>query len=123
MPYEEKPATIHASTDNVRFYYFSRAYPLGVEIPHNQVKQLRNTDFDSSKPTYFVIHGWIGQENTSFYLNIDKDLIKTHNPNVIVIDWSKITTEDYVTAVANIIPVSVVVLTCRLFQHYKGIFF
>ena len=47
-----------ANLDDVRFILYTRSNPnIGVEISHN-LGNLGSTNFDSSKQTYFLIHGW-----------------------------------------------------------------
>ncbi|XP_072747044.1 pancreatic triacylglycerol lipase-like [Anoplolepis gracilipes] len=59
---------------------------------------LKNSNFDPTKPTRFITHGWMNSRNSpACYLSRDA-YVKSEDCNVIVIDWSKISIRPYIWA-------------------------
>lgn len=50
---------------------------------------IRNTHFDPSKPTRFLIHGWFEDDTADISVATSAELLNYYDFNVIFIDWSE----------------------------------
>ncbi|XP_064479475.1 inactive pancreatic lipase-related protein 1-like isoform X2 [Ornithodoros turicata] len=57
--------------------------------------------FDGSRPTMFVIHGYLESGYLRWVLDMTTELLTKDNYNVIVVDWGQGATPPYTQAVAN----------------------
>lgn len=60
-----------------------------------------NSSFDSTLPTKVIVHGFLQDQYKRWIIDIKDALIKVHDVNVIVIDWSKGNGFPYSQAKAN----------------------
>ncbi|XP_075147676.1 phospholipase A1-like [Haematobia irritans] len=92
----------YLSTVPVKYYLYTRANPTkGVKIT-STAKSINNSNFDPSKPTYFVIHGWTQSYTSSMNKEIRTAALNAFDCNVIVVDWARARSVDYVTSVTAV---------------------
>lgn len=80
--------------DVVHLYLYNREYN-GTLINRYNVSTL---NFDVSKETVVVIHGWLAGPNDVMAQSTKNAYLQTRDVNVIVVDWSDTAMRNYVTA-------------------------
>ncbi|KAK0175383.1 hypothetical protein PV327_009135 [Microctonus hyperodae] len=84
----------------VKFFLYTQSntanpYTLKVGDKDN----LNNSPFDSASKTKIIIHGWTDSSLNPFAHCISNSYLKKENYNVIIVDWSLISMNEYTTAV------------------------
>lgn len=103
----KEPQHLTVSPGDVKIHYYcNKCSSSGYILPCNDASNIKNTPFDSDKPTLFVIHGWKNQFNSDICIKIKEALLPKFDVNLFVVDWSSIAQEDYSTAVEALIPVA-----------------
>ncbi|XP_046750691.1 pancreatic triacylglycerol lipase-like [Diprion similis] len=78
--------------ERVFFYLYTKANrKSSQEIYIGDDDTLDNSNWDSSRPTRIVIHGWINSYKSSICTKIRDAYLAEDDYNVVVVDWSKIT--------------------------------
>ena len=92
----------NAETD-VFFLLFTRANQnVGQQIGSN-ADQIRNSNWVSSRPTRFIIHGFTGGAFSTLNANIGGAYHRVGDFNVVVVDWNLgADTPNYITAVNRV---------------------
>lgn len=95
---------------DVDFLLFTRSNPTsGQYLDINDVSSVRNSNFNSRRPTRFLIHGWNNNRYSAFNILIRDAYLATGDFNVIVVDWGiGANTINYVSARNRVHPVGVV---------------
>ncbi|XP_073816200.1 phospholipase A1-like [Musca autumnalis] len=83
----------------VKYYLYTRANPTKGTKIEATTKSVGGSNFDGSKPTYFVIHGWTQSYTTSLNKEIRDAALSRFDCNVIVVDWARARSVDYATSV------------------------
>ncbi|GJQ68236.1 hypothetical protein Trydic_g10768 [Trypoxylus dichotomus] len=100
--YQNAPAT-RASTSNVKIYLYT---PINVNdasiLPSDDSTHLFETNFDSSLPIFFIIHGWNNNYKSAVCINVRNAILSITKANVFVVDWSDITNGLYAYSVINV---------------------
>ncbi|XP_045530106.1 pancreatic triacylglycerol lipase-like [Pieris brassicae] len=87
---------------NTHFYFSSRQNPLRVQVYPGDQFGLEWVDFDPSRRTAMIVHGFMSHSNASWVLDMTNALLNWADLNVIAVDWSKGgDTWKYWRAVAN----------------------
>lgn len=60
-----------------------------------------DSKFDSTRPTMFIIHGYLEHGYLKWVLDMSTELLTKDNYNVIVVDWGQAAQPPYTQAVAN----------------------
>ncbi|GLH00075.1 Vitellogenin-1 [Gryllus bimaculatus] len=60
----------------------------GQRIYVNNTQSLRSSYFDASKPTYFLVHGWLSSELSTTVTNLRDAYLSVGDYNVVAVDWS-----------------------------------
>lgn len=60
-----------------------------------------DSNFDGSRPTMFIIHGYLENGYLQWVLDLTTELLTKDNYNVVVVDWGQGATPPYTQAVAN----------------------
>ncbi|KMQ93906.1 pancreatic triacylglycerol lipase [Lasius niger] len=85
--------------NRVFFFLYTKNNPT---VPNtlyvNDKNALKNSSFDPTKPTRFIIHGWMNSRSSSACVLIRDAYVKNEDDNVIVVDWSKISFRPYIWA-------------------------
>ncbi|KAJ8979138.1 hypothetical protein NQ317_016756 [Molorchus minor] len=92
-----EPEQMYISSD-VTYYYYSQRFPNGVKVTTDDISPLLNTDYDGSRPTYFLIHGWKNSYTSDINTLIKKAILDRNNINIFVVDWSPIASRNYFSA-------------------------
>ncbi|XP_061386827.1 phospholipase A1-like [Musca vetustissima] len=95
----ENIETYGLTTVPVKYYVYTRANPTkGTQIVAT-LKSINASNFDASKPTYFVIHGWTQSYTSGMNKEIRTAALRRFDCNVIVVDWARARSVDYATSV------------------------
>ncbi|XP_075147675.1 phospholipase A1-like [Haematobia irritans] len=92
----------YLSTAPVKYYLYTRANPSKGQKLTSTTKSIDDSNFDPSKPTYFVIHGWTQSYTSGMNKDIRSAALRTFDCNVIIVDWARARSVDYVTSVAAV---------------------
>ncbi|XP_031783896.1 pancreatic triacylglycerol lipase [Nasonia vitripennis] len=74
---------------DVRFYFASRSQPDYVTVLVDDDFSLRETDFDITRPTVVITHGFMSSGKESWLKEMKDAFLKLDDVNVIVVDWQK----------------------------------
>lgn len=90
---------------DVRFLVFTRFNPTtGQVFRFRDLESLSRTNFDVSRPTRILIHGFQGDSNSDVNLLLTDAYLRNHDFNIIVVDWSVgANTISYLTASNRVI--------------------
>ncbi|KAK6636515.1 hypothetical protein RUM43_010177 [Polyplax serrata] len=72
---------------SVKFYFYTKDSRDGVEITPEDLKEI---EFDSSRPTKIITHGWMASSKSSAVADIRDAYLDHQDVNVIGVDWSDI---------------------------------
>ncbi|RVE46508.1 hypothetical protein evm_008858 [Chilo suppressalis] len=82
-----------------RYVLFTRSNPEnGQEITHGIAASISESNFDASKKTAVVAHGWLNNEESGLNRAIVTALLSADDCNVIVLDWSRLARRNYITS-------------------------
>ncbi|XP_037050745.1 pancreatic lipase-related protein 2-like [Bradysia coprophila] len=72
------------------FLLFTRRNPTNSQLLHiSDMNVIRNSFFDSGRPTRFLIHGMFGNRNSALNTIVQPALLQAGDFNVIVVDWGE----------------------------------
>ncbi|KAF5292124.1 hypothetical protein FQA39_LY14079 [Lamprigera yunnana] len=86
------------SVDDVDLYLYTGSNKvLGhkIDFSLNNLKNIQ--DYDSTRPHYFVTHGWRNTYESKPSVFIKNAILEKVDANVFVVDWGKIANQNYVT--------------------------
>ncbi|XP_011878188.1 PREDICTED: pancreatic triacylglycerol lipase-like [Vollenhovia emeryi] len=81
---------------------------------------LKNSNFDPTKPTRFVTHGWMNSRDSVACTLVRDAYLQYDNYNVIVVDWSSISIRPYIWASRRVMLVGRFVATMINFLVKHG---
>ncbi|CAG9796746.1 unnamed protein product [Diatraea saccharalis] len=85
--------------DNNAYWLFTRNNPDQQQVLHlNDAASLHNSNFDTSKDTVFLVHGWNGNGNNKMNKRLKEAFLQNNDVNIIVLDWNRLANRNYVTA-------------------------
>ncbi|XP_072381637.1 endothelial lipase-like [Diabrotica undecimpunctata] len=88
-----------SSSSDVKYYFFSKSNPEeGVEIHSNNIEKLETTSFTTNRETIFVVHGWKDSHEADVNSHVREYILRDHDVNIFVVDWSPIAGKGYITA-------------------------
>lgn len=89
--------------DNNTYRLYTRGNPITAQIlvPDN-IESIRNSNYSSSKPTVFLVHGWVGSGENRMNKILTEAFLENDDVNIIVLDWSKLANKGYTTAKAGV---------------------
>ncbi|KAK2587639.1 hypothetical protein KPH14_003762 [Odynerus spinipes] len=100
---ESEADTLLELHNRVFFYLYSTQNPKNpTAIFIDDKESVRNSNFDFKRPTRVVTHGWMNSRNSEACTLIRDAYLKHDDYNVIVIDWSKISTRPYIFASSRV---------------------
>ncbi|XP_017006834.2 phospholipase A1 VesT1.02 [Drosophila takahashii] len=85
--------------NDVSFYLYTRNNPTEGKEIRADASSIEDFHFDRSHGTRFVIHGWGGRYTDSMNVKITKAWLSRGNYNVIVVNWDRSQSVDYVSSV------------------------
>lgn len=75
--------------NDVRFLVFTRFNPtIGQELTFRDLESLSRTNFDVSRPTRVLIHGFQSDANADVNVLLTAAYLRNYDVNIIVVDWS-----------------------------------
>ncbi|XP_045492622.1 pancreatic triacylglycerol lipase-like [Colias croceus] len=81
-------ARFNPQTTNV-YHLFTRSNPSRSQpLQFNNVNLLQQSNYDSSKRTIVLIHGWMNSATSDFNMALIPVILAAADVNVIVVDWS-----------------------------------
>ncbi|XP_069969228.1 phospholipase A1 VesT1.02-like [Bactrocera oleae] len=84
-------------------FYLSRNSNSSKEQSINEtIKSITDSGFDASNPTRFIIHGWAQSYTAGMNTDIRSAWLGRGNYNVILVDWVRARSVDYVSSVVAI---------------------
>ncbi|KAL6432562.1 hypothetical protein ACFW04_006852 [Cataglyphis niger] len=86
----------------------------------NDKNSLKSSNFDPSKPTRFITHGWMNSRSSLACLLIRDAYLKNEDSNVIVVDWGSISRRPYIWASNRVVMVGQFVSTMIDFLEEQG---
>lgn len=83
------PPNVTATAADLTYYFYSQKNSEnGIPIKAADVSALSKTSFQASKDTFFIIHGWKNSHESDVNSHIREYIIKGHDINIFVVDWS-----------------------------------
>jgi pancreatic triacylglycerol lipase len=103
---------------DIVFLLFTRSNPTsGQRIILNNVASVRNSNFNPSHPTRFLVHGWGGNAGSTVNGARD-DFLRFGNFNVVVVNWGVgAASNNYLTARNNVGPTGQILARMVDFLH------
>lgn len=92
-----------ASEKDVNFYFYSQQNLENATIFNT--REARNIDtsyFDIKKQTLFIVHGWKNNYSSPVNKLIKEAVLKDHDINLFVVDWSSVAKENYISVFYNV---------------------
>ncbi|XP_065371994.1 phospholipase A1-like [Calliphora vicina] len=87
------------TTNPVKYYLYTKTNPTkGQRITANE-KSIKESNFNPAHPTRFVIHGWNQSRLSGMNKNICNAWLSVGFYNIIVVDWARARSVEYVTSV------------------------
>ncbi|XP_076645357.1 uncharacterized protein LOC143354867 [Halictus rubicundus] len=109
-------------SDRVLFYLYTRANPTeGQKLFIGDVDALQTSNFDFSKPTKIVTHGWINTVLNDAVSLVRDAYLQHGDYNVVGIDWGKISFKPYLWASSRVPMVGRFVATFVNFLQSQGL--
>ncbi|BES94458.1 Lipase [Nesidiocoris tenuis] len=91
--------------DTVLFYLYTKNSPsTATQLWVNATDAIKSSNFDFSKKTVIVTHGYMDDVNSDITQSIKNDLLKFDDVNVIGLDWSHFTKSLLYTWVVSEVP-------------------
>ncbi|KAK9507393.1 hypothetical protein O3M35_007258 [Rhynocoris fuscipes] len=91
--------------DYVKFFlYTKKNVDSYQQVFLNDVNSLKNSNYDASKPTYFVIHGYMDDVTAEIIQSIKNGILGQMEANVFAVDWSKIAIDIFYHIIAQEVP-------------------
>ncbi|KYN36866.1 Pancreatic lipase-related protein 2 [Trachymyrmex septentrionalis] len=86
-------------SESVLFYLYKRDNPIESEQLYvDDEDTLKNSSFDFTKPTRIITHGWKSSGTSESCILIRDAYLRISDYNVIIIDWSAISSMSYILA-------------------------
>ncbi|XP_073819937.1 phospholipase A1-like [Musca autumnalis] len=93
---------IEMLTSPVTYHLYTRQNPTIGNIITTTMDSLELSNFDVSKPTYIIIHGWTQSYQTNNIQQIAHAALGAFDCNAIVIDWPRARSRDFVSSFAAV---------------------
>ncbi|XP_008212974.2 pancreatic triacylglycerol lipase-like [Nasonia vitripennis] len=86
----------------VKFHAISRSNPKRVTLQHGEKFDLSEVDFDITRRTMLIVHGFLSNGDEKWIFDMTKALLKWDDVNLFVVDWSDgANTWNYLKAAVN----------------------
>ncbi|XP_050350303.1 pancreatic lipase-related protein 2-like [Nymphalis io] len=105
---EEQPDTtlledIYRNPDNNRYLLYTRDNPLVSQtLGFNNTNSIILSKFDARKPIVVIVHGWLSDKHANSNIALTEVFLRKSNVNVIVMEWRRLASSNYVTATAGV---------------------
>ncbi|XP_053985508.1 pancreatic triacylglycerol lipase-like [Hylaeus volcanicus] len=108
--------------NRVFFYLYTRENPKDFEqLKVDDIDMLKRSKFDASKPTKFITHGWINSYMSKACVAIRDAFLQHGDYNVIVVDWSRISSKPYLWAARRVVMIGQLVARMIDFLVSQGL--
>ncbi|KAL0821168.1 hypothetical protein ABMA28_005787 [Loxostege sticticalis] len=88
---------------NNRYLLFTRRNNNRAQtLTMNNANSIRNSNYNPNVPTVVIVHGWLSNQNTDINPTIRDAYLRKSDVNVIVLDWRRLATSLYDTAVRGV---------------------
>ncbi|XP_030573405.1 pancreatic lipase-related protein 2-like isoform X2 [Drosophila novamexicana] len=87
---------------DVSFYLYTRSNPTNGEEISSSEESIYDSHFNKKHPTRFVIHGWTQSHSDSMNTKITRAWLARGDNNIIVVDWERARSVDYVSSVVAV---------------------
>ncbi|XP_037707383.1 phospholipase A1 VesT1.02-like [Drosophila subpulchrella] len=95
----ERSEPSESRSNVVSFYLFTKHNPTEGKEIRADASSIEDSHFDKNHGTRFVIHGWKGRYTDSMNVKITKAWLSKGYYNVIVVNWDRSQSVDYVSSV------------------------
>ncbi|XP_067124752.1 pancreatic lipase-related protein 2-like [Centruroides vittatus] len=101
--FDHRPFTPSSYCSDANFYLYTPQNRNNANIINSfEVSDVKNSNFDPSKSSYFIVHGWFGNGSLVWVQTLKNKLLDYENCNVIVMNWGKAAKDvNYMNASAN----------------------
>ncbi|XP_037825825.1 pancreatic triacylglycerol lipase-like [Lucilia sericata] len=89
-------------TNPVEYYLYTKSNPTSGEIITAEADSINASNFNSSNPTRFVVHGWTQSWLSDMNIRIRDAWLSLGEYNIIIVDWARARSVDYYTSVLAI---------------------
>ncbi|XP_045538859.1 pancreatic lipase-related protein 2 [Papilio machaon] len=90
---------IENDSANNLYSLFTRANPTSPQtLVMDDAESITASNFNPERPTVVIVHGWVSNQNTGINTVLRDAHLEKADCNVIVLDWEKLASSDYVTA-------------------------
>lgn len=110
---EDFTGGLRAQASNIKYNYFRKGSSIGTVVYSTNVGALKNTRHDAHKETIYIIHGWTNNNKSTINTSIRDALLKHHDVNIFVVDWSRYSRLDYASAQLRVQAVSNTILVAK----------
>ncbi|XP_011213841.2 phospholipase A1 [Bactrocera dorsalis] len=86
----------------VNYYLYTEKNPTTPQKITVTAETVLNSNFNASNPTKFLIHGWLQSYKANMNKNIRDAWLSNGDYNIIVVDWARARSIDYVSSVAAV---------------------
>ncbi|XP_014360587.2 pancreatic lipase-related protein 2 isoform X2 [Papilio machaon] len=94
---------INRNPDNNRYLLYTRRNPKNAQtLVINNANSVTSSNFNGRLPTVVVVHGWLSNQKSSLNDVIRDAYLAKSDVNVIIMEWRKLATSDYATAVKGV---------------------
>ncbi|XP_017038971.1 pancreatic triacylglycerol lipase [Drosophila ficusphila] len=97
-----KYTPIESRSNDVSFYLYTKQNPTNGKEIWSDASSIHDSHFNKNHGTRFVIHGWKGKYTDSMNVKITKAWLSKGEYNVIVVNWERSQTANYVSSVAAV---------------------
>ncbi|XP_065167345.1 phospholipase A1-like [Atheta coriaria] len=89
---------------DLNIYFYSPSDPTrGIHLsPENFDGSIPSDEFDPSKKSVFIAHGWTGSNTSGTCVRVRREVLKNGNANIFVIDWHRVSHEFYTLAAMGV---------------------
>lgn len=90
--FSENEGLGEVSASDMTYYFYSLKNPVNpVKVTANNTAPMKQTNFNASKDTLILVHGWGDTGNGFFVRDVMKAVVAgSHDLNVIGVDWSPV---------------------------------
>ncbi|XP_043258056.1 pancreatic triacylglycerol lipase-like [Colletes gigas] len=118
---EPKAVPLEQVAKGVIFYLYTRSTVNNPDVlVVNDVERLKKSQFSISRPTKFIIHGWLGSRQSRPLIGLRDALLQNGDFNVILVDWGLMARSPYRIASTCVVGVAKQVTSMIDFLETQG---
>ncbi|XP_053984240.1 pancreatic lipase-related protein 2-like [Hylaeus volcanicus] len=107
--------------NRVFFYLYTRDNKNdSQQLYPNDTTSLKSSNFDPTKETIFLIHGWMSSAQGPMVKTVREAFMEHGDYNIIAVDWSKIASKPYIWCSDRVVMVGRYVASMTDFLQVKG---